>query len=875
MGAPVLVLFFFCSESKALHSGPLSIDFSEWTKPQFSHIGGFYQDQIVLEIATNPIGGEIYYTTDGSVPTEESSLLDGDTLIIASGVNVVRAIAVRDGFLPSETVTHTYFINQTYQLPVVSLSTNPENFFDDEIGIYVKGNEAEDWFPYWGANFWSDCPHSNMREYGCENWERPVHIEFYEQNGDPGFSADVGARIHGHWMRGLPQKSIAIIARSKYGYPEIDYKIFPNRPFSQFQGLLLRQSGNDWSSTMIRDGIAHVLAEGRDLDVIAFRPSILFINGEYWGIHNIREKINEHYVQSHHNINIENLDLIETSYGFWPMYGTIDSYNQMRDYLIRNDLSLDEHYEIATQMIDIDNLINYLIMELYAGNWDWPGGNCKRWFVPDRKWRWILNDLDAAFNQYPEQYHPPEEDIFVHQGLQGFTEYQELIENEQFRNRFISLFADHLNTVFVPEYFTYVIDSLRAIIEPEMPAHIERWANTFLPGVNWIGDGINSMDEWNTELDRLYYYAETRESHAWDFIRAEFALQGYYNIDILGDNTRGLVELNTVSIENYPWKGKYFQNIPITLKANAKKEYSFSHWITDNDTIYTNPLILSPNASLTLEVFFKEGSENDLVDKILINEINYNSADNFNTEDWIELYNNTDSLVNLSGWTFKDSDDLHAYNFPADILLEPGSCLVLCRDTTLFKSFFPNVTNFVGNMNFGLNGAGELIRLFDAENQIIDSLTYDDQPPWPTVPDGNGPTLELKYPDLDNSKGENWTYFAGNGTPGIRNVAKIEEAKTVEDFYVRQNYPNPFNSGTTIEYNLQSESEVKINIYNIRGQVINRYSVKNNSAGVHNIKWDGKSLEGVDMPSGVYFYRVIISSGAKNVQETNKMVLIR
>jgi hypothetical protein len=119
-----------------------------FAKPQFSHIGGFYQDQIALVILTDPIGGEIYYTTDGSVPTQESLLLEGDTLTIASGVKVVRALAVQDGFLPSETVTHTYFINQKYQLPVVSLSTNPENFFDDEIGIYVKGNEPEDWFPY-------------------------------------------------------------------------------------------------------------------------------------------------------------------------------------------------------------------------------------------------------------------------------------------------------------------------------------------------------------------------------------------------------------------------------------------------------------------------------------------------------------------------------------------------------------------------------------------------------------------------------------------------------------------------------------------------------------------------------------------------------
>jgi hypothetical protein len=845
------------------------------TEPQFSHAGGFYPDQIVLDISTDPIGGEIYYTTDGSVPTSENSILYSNSINITSDVNIIRAIAIQEGFLPSKVITYTYFINQNYQLPVVSLSTNPENFFDEEIGIYVKGNEAEDSFPYWGANFWSDCPHSDMRGYGCDNWERPVHIEFFEPNGDPGFSVDAGARIHGHWMRGLPQKSIAIIARNQYGYPEINYKIFPNRSFSQFQGLLLRQSGNDWSSSMIRDGIASILGEQRDLDVMAFRPSILFINGEYWGIHNIREKINEHYVQSHHDIDIENLDLIENSYGTWPVYGTIDAYNEMTNFLNNNDMSLDENYERASELIDIDELINYTTLELYCNNWDWIGGNCKRWYVPGRKWRWILNDLDAAFNQYPEQYHPPEEDLFINHNLPGFTEYQALITNEKFRNRFINSFADQLNTIFKPDYVRNVVDSLKGIIEYEMPAHIERWANTFLPGVNWIGDGINSQMEWELELNRLYDFAEKRESFTWNSIRAQFNLTGYYNIEILGDNNHGFVKLNTISVSEFPWQGKYFQNVPITLYAQSKSGFTFSHWISGTDTFYTNPLILSPSSSFAVEVFFTEKEDINLTDKIVINEINYNSADNFNTEDWIEFYNNSDSLVDLSGWVFKDSDDLHVFVFPENLSLAPRSFLILCRDTTSFLSFFPDVNNYVGNMIFGLSGSGELVRLYDPQNQIIDSLSYDDETPWPTEPDGNGPTLELKDPDSDNSRGENWAASTGHGTPGMKNITQIDEKKIIEDFHVRQNYPNPFNSETTIEYNLAFDSYVKIKIYNIRGQVIKSFTREKQSVGIHKIIWDAKSNEGTDMPSGIYFYRINIFSGSSNIQETNKMILIR
>jgi len=333
--------------------------------------------------------------------------------------------------------------------------------------------------------------------------------------------------------------------------------------------------------------------------------------------------------------------------------------------------------------------------------------------------------------------------------------------------------------------------------------------------------------------------------------------------------------LNTISITDFPWQGKYFQNVPITLKASPKSDYSFSHWVSGNDTSYINPLILSPTTSVSVQVFFTEKKESELEDKIVINEINYNSADIFNTEDWIEFYNNTDSLVNLSGWTFKDSDDLHIFVFPDDIILEPESFLVLCRDTTLFASFFPTVNNYIGNLNFGLSGAGELIRLFDNQNRIIDSLTYDDEAPWPLEPDGNGPTLELKDPDSDNALAESWISFDGHGTPGMRNVTHIDDGKTISDYDIRQNYPNPFNSGTTIEYSLTFDSHVEIIIYNVRGQAIKTYTKEKQSMGIHKVNWDTKSNEGTDMPSGIYFYRVNISSNNTLIQETNKMILLR
>ncbi|MBT7579663.1 MAG: T9SS type A sorting domain-containing protein [Candidatus Marinimicrobia bacterium] len=849
--------------------------------PLFSNAAGYYMENLLLELSSETTEGTIYYTRDGSTPTPNDFPYTAPFHIFtgSDSIEVIKARTFRDGYFPSGTVTNTYLLNPAFNLPVISLSTDPANFFDEEIGIYVTGNEAQENFPYWGSNFWSDCPHSDRRRYNCDNWERPVHIEFFEPDGSLGFGVDAGARIHGKWMRGLPQKTIAIIARDQYGDSEINYPIFPNVPINEFQAILLRSSGNDWSSTMIRDALASSLGESRDLDVMAYRPSILFINGEYWGIHNIREKINEHFIRSHHAIPIEGMDIIENSYGTWPNYGTMENYDYMRDFLNSHNIENDANYAMAADLIDIDEFINYTIMETYASNWDWIGGNCKRWYAPGQKWRWILNDLDAGFNQYPGQMHPPEENMFDNNSLTGFREYQKLKQNEQFQFKFINTFADHLNTIFEPEYFISVIDSLRAIIEPEMPRHVERWRNTFIPGESWIGDGINSMEEWDYELQRLYDFATIRESHAWGFIENEFSLEGTSPLEFTNDNTAGYIRLNTILLQDFSWQGRYFNGIPVEIEALPHENYAFSHWVIDGETYSENPLSITPSESVPIQPVYEYSPGSGVPrNTIVINEINYNSENDFSPGDWVELYNNTDSTFDISNWRFLDEDDSHVFSFGTGTYLAPEEYLVLCRDTVQFKSLFPYIDNYIGNMDFGLSSGGELIRLLDntTQNQYIDSLRYDDTAPWPTAPDGDGPTLALRNPNLENSLAENWEASLGHGTPGTLNdvytgINEKENAGIVPDeVQVYQNYPNPFNPLTNISYSLPEESDVNVTIYDISGRAIITLVNTHQSAGTYAIQWETTNLDH-QMGTGLYFCRLL--SGDYN--KTIKMVYLK
>ena len=150
---------------------------------------------------------------------------------------------------------------------------------------------------------------------------------------------------------------------------------------------------------------------------------------------------------------------------------------------------------------------------------------------------------------------------------------------------------------------------------------------------------------------------------------------------------------------------------------------------------------------------------------VVINEINYRSSDLFDPEDWLELHNPTNESIAMGLWIFKD-DNNNVFTFPEDILLQSGHYLVLCKNTDTFSQFFPDVLNVIGDFGFGLSGGGELLRLFDSNEQLVDKVEYNDIAPWPTEPDGTGPTLELINPSLENDMASNWAASSGNGTPG-------------------------------------------------------------------------------------------------------------
>jgi hypothetical protein len=374
---------------------------AEDTKPlviTFSKSGGFYNQNVLLSLSAEGI--PIYYTTDGSKPNEHSKRYDGKPIFIDQ-TTVLRAVAHKKE-IKSKTFTQTYFISEpATRLPVVSVSMAPATLFDPERGVMSTGNRADETqanLP--GANFWT------RKEYTC-------NVEIFETDKRCVSNGLAGFRMFGGYSRVFPQKSIVLIARKKYGKKYFKHKIFGPDDRKKHKYLVLRNGGSDNQGAHFRDELMTELTKDWDIETQDYRPAILYLNGKYWGIYHIREKINARFLQDHTDADKDSLDLLE--HKNTVREGTYDRYEQMLNYIKSHDMAQSEVYNKVQSMMDVNNFCDYEIAQIYCHNTD-AGGNVRYWRAhrPGAQWRWILFDTDWGFGLHkPTAYRENSLDFFT------------------------------------------------------------------------------------------------------------------------------------------------------------------------------------------------------------------------------------------------------------------------------------------------------------------------------------------------------------------------------------------------------------------------------------------------------------------------------
>ena len=554
-------------------------------QPQFSQDGGFYSgSQVISFINTNSL--DIYYTLDGIPPDDSSTPYT--TPISISETTPLRAISYRAGSPPSAIITHTYFINIPVNLPVISIVTDPANFFDDEIGIYVTGVN--------GRGGYCAGVVSNVNQ----DWERPVNLELYEMDGEAGLNQRAGIKIFGGCSRHrFPQKSLALYARSDYGDGSFSHRLFEEKNIDKFETFVLRSAADDQVKTMFRDAAAQqMLARSMGADYQAYQPIVVYLNGDYWGIHNIREKLNEHYFDSNFGVDPEEVNILANSGSSWNTHhGSNADYITLMDFVTSNNLDQETNYASVQSMMDVDQYIDYMIGHMYQAESDWPGNNIKFWKANSgeySRWRWINFDLDGSLN--PERISVDMINKCTTTSGPSWPNpewstrlFRNLLENQDFKYKFLNRYSWHMSTTFDSTRIISIVDSLADRLRPEMPDHITKWGGLIDPvgsaAESWITPTFDSMESWEFRVNEMRIFARERQPYTIQNIISHFGLSGaselLLNLNIPGS---GVLTLDDQRIFE-EFNGKYFNDVPVQLSATAIQGFRFSHWEAQGESV--------------------------------------------------------------------------------------------------------------------------------------------------------------------------------------------------------------------------------------------------------------------------------------------------
>lgn len=455
---------YYYKEPTPLKENPAGI-IALASPPTFNQVGGIYNDIDKLMITIKG-EGTIYYTTDGTKPTTSSTKYT-EAISIAK-TTVIKAISSIEGKRNSEVVTNSYIVNENHTVPVMSLSLEPSDF------------------KYLNKNAWT------------VGIEVPSYTEFFD-NTD-GFNIASGLRLFGGSTRGPAKKSYAIKFKKQYGEGTLNYQVFENRDYSTFESLVLRTASQDENRAIIRDILGTSLVDGvTKAYVQAYKTIILYINGEYWGLYWIREKVDENYVSNNFNVPTTGTDILRVDGELNA--GSKDAYNNLINYIKSHDMADDEAYKHVSDLIDIESLIDFWVAENYVTNNDIVNF---RYFrnpeLDNGKWKFVFYDLDWAFYNYPKNYYSFATSSSG-MGPQGYTTIllRSLIKNKDFKSLFVKRTAYQLKHVWnkdrINEFMTQQLNE----IEPELERNLTRWKL--------------KKDEHLYQLGRLKTYIEERENY--------------------------------------------------------------------------------------------------------------------------------------------------------------------------------------------------------------------------------------------------------------------------------------------------------------------------------------------------------------------------
>ena len=555
--------------------------------PIFSVSGGVFSTVVMLELSKPddaPADAVIRYTSNGGEPTKDSPTLNTGQMITIRSTTVIRAKLFSEKAISPMSTTQSYiFLGRKATLPVISITTDSKNFYDNKIGIYVTGS------------------YSSGTENFRYSWRRPINFEYFHPEDGAVLNQLGETRLSGNASRDAPMKSLIVYGHKRFGNKHYDYQLFPDKENIPIKSFIMRNSGNDFMWSHFRDAAIQLICHrgGMDLDWQAYQPAIWYLNGSYMGIINLRERSNEDHTYSNYG-KLEDIDMFEN----WKELkaGTWDNLNAFQTFYSQHGNT----YEQWEQWMDVSEFMNMLILNTYHVNLDFPGNNIVMWrpTAEDGRWRWIIKDTDFGLGLYGRDYQYNYLNFILRTGTyeenwanswDDTRLFRRLMDNSEFKEKFIDRFAVALGDYLCYEYGAHIIDSLKNNIAFEYPFHQNRYSTYN----NWLN--------WSNEVTDMKNWMANRTTYMYKHLREYFGIGTVLPMKV-NTNTNDASQLNVYFNENRlsrsVFDGKFFVGREVRLSATSKDiEKEVSGWqitktvngqnttdlITGNELKYTIP----------------------------------------------------------------------------------------------------------------------------------------------------------------------------------------------------------------------------------------------------------------------------------------------
>ncbi len=617
-------------------------------EPVFEHTSGFYEEAFSLHLYS-PSGEKIYYTLDGSEPCADSSVYE-KPLWIADTSQEENNYAARKDLAPSkdytpdfpvdkgvvvraacynpftnqisEVVTETFFIGydskpEYEDIAVISLVADPGDLFDSQTGIYGNGAKYDAYLENGGLkdgvvldNYIDENGETQYR-YMSSNafnegrqWERKASISYFDETHSHIFTQTTGIRISGNSTRSAAQKSLNLFARNIYDDSEvIPYAFFDHANY--YSTIKLRNGGGNTEHIKFLDAFLEDAAQIRGISIQESKPCIVFLNGEYWGIYNIRERYNEEYPALKYGLDAENIMMIKAGNAITSPEETMTAYKYMLDVVTECDLTYDDTYALACELVDIQNLIDYCCINLYLDNRDVAFGyNTALWRTTqegtpysDGKWRFMLYDLDECI--YPDSNTwEGRENWMAEHPIMMEPVILSLLDNESFRRQFCISFMDIANTAFSYERMHSMLEKWSSLYEAQTVKDHQRFY-----------DPLYSSETFRQEISDIDAFFQERLPFALESLAKTFGLQGELTSVSVSSNipSGGTLTINTASLEGYSaWEGYYYSDFPVTITAQPNEGYHFVSWQGDVTGTDASINVSLENGAVSLQAIFEK-----------------------------------------------------------------------------------------------------------------------------------------------------------------------------------------------------------------------------------------------------------------------------